>query len=143
MLKNKKGMTMLELVIVLALMGILAGIIVPNFIKISDRTKLKSDIQSIKLIQNAIEVYNAENKTQILLSDDGIKNQDLENLVDAGYIKNYELQTENVKISVLNSKLVLDISACNEKVKSACKGLSKTEAESIKPLASAMDAAVR
>ena len=58
--KAKKGFTLLELLIALAILAIIAAILIPNFFATTDRARLRSDIQSARVIQNAIELYRAE-----------------------------------------------------------------------------------
>ena len=63
--KTKKGFTLLELLIALAILAIIAAILIPNFFATTDRARLRSDIQSARVIQNAIELYNAERRTPL------------------------------------------------------------------------------
>ena len=55
-----KGFTLLELLIALAIIAIIAAILIPNFFATTDRARLRSDIQSARVIQNAMELYRAE-----------------------------------------------------------------------------------
>ncbi len=122
----KSGMTVLELVIVIAVMAILAAILVPNLATISDRSKLKSDIQSVQLIQNAVSVYNAEHTGQLALDTDTIED-DMEKLVLAGYIKDFRLQTDKISLSKNADGLVLDLTLCSDSVKAIVTSLSDKE----------------
>ncbi len=60
-LKNKKGFTLVELIVVIAVLGILASLAVPKFVGIQDDAKEKVDAQNLKMIQNVVEIYRAEN----------------------------------------------------------------------------------
>ena len=58
--KNCKGLTLMEIVIVLAVIAILGAIIIPNFSGYTDRARLRSDIQNARVIQSAIDLYKVE-----------------------------------------------------------------------------------
>ena len=59
-IQNNKGIGLLELLISLSIMAILSAMVAPNFLHTIDRTRLRSDIQSARVIQNALELYIAE-----------------------------------------------------------------------------------
>lgn len=59
-LKNKKGFTLVELIIVIAILGILTAIAVPKFSGFTTKAKTSADAANIKTIQNAVHVYEAE-----------------------------------------------------------------------------------
>jgi type IV pilus assembly protein PilA len=59
--KKKKGFTLIELIIVLAIMAIIAAIAIPNFTAIRDNSKVKADIQSCETIK----------RTMLMLVSDG------------------------------------------------------------------------
>ncbi|WP_069649460.1 type II secretion system protein [Caloranaerobacter ferrireducens] len=60
-LRNKKGFTLIELVVVVAVLGIISALVIPRFTNITDSAKANVDEQNRKLLQNAIELYAAEN----------------------------------------------------------------------------------
>jgi len=53
---NKKGFTLVELLIVIAVLGIIAGIGINSMSGITDNVKLKADAENAKMMINAIEV---------------------------------------------------------------------------------------
>lgn len=59
--KNNKGFSLVELIIVIAIMAILAGILAPQFVKYVNRGKESTDIQNAQQIASAIAVYYADN----------------------------------------------------------------------------------
>ncbi len=54
---NQGGFTMIELIIVLAIMGILGAILVPSFISMRTNAKVTSDLTDIKTIDRLINTY--------------------------------------------------------------------------------------
>ncbi len=62
--KNKKGFTLIELIIVLAVMAIIALIAIPNFSAVRENSKTKADKQSCETIERTV---------LMLVSDETIK----------------------------------------------------------------------
>jgi type IV pilus assembly protein PilA len=63
MLKNKKGFTLIELMIVVAIIGILAAIAIPNFMNYQCKAKQSEAKSSLGNIRTAQEAYFAEYDT--------------------------------------------------------------------------------
>lgn len=61
--KNNKGFSLVELIIVIAIMAILAGILAPQFVKYVNRGKESTDIQNAQQIASALAVYYADHST--------------------------------------------------------------------------------
>ena len=59
---NKKGFTLIELIVVIAILGILAAIAIPRFSGFTDKAKQNNDDQYIALVNNAVKIMMAEGK---------------------------------------------------------------------------------
>jgi prepilin-type N-terminal cleavage/methylation domain-containing protein len=57
MLRNQKGFTLIELMIVVVIIGILAAIAIPNFISMQDRAKESSVKNNMHTLQLAVEDF--------------------------------------------------------------------------------------
>lgn len=57
---NNKGFSLVELIIVIAIMAILVGVLAPQFIKYVERSRISTDMQNVEQLKTAIEVYIAD-----------------------------------------------------------------------------------
>ncbi len=57
---DNKGFSLVELIIVIAIMAILVGVLAPQFIKYVESSRQSTDIQNASEIRAAVEAYVAE-----------------------------------------------------------------------------------
>lgn len=55
-IKNQKGFTLIELIVVIAILGILAAILIPRFAGVQDTAKKSADESSVQQIANQLEL---------------------------------------------------------------------------------------
>lgn len=57
--KNKKGFTLIELIVVIAILGILSAIAIPRLSGFQDNAKHQTNEANRKMIENACKLYEA------------------------------------------------------------------------------------
>ena len=62
-MKNNKGFSLVELIVVIAIMAILVGVAVPVYSSYVEKAQKASDIQMVGEIKQALQVYYASNPT--------------------------------------------------------------------------------
>lgn len=112
-LKSKKGFTLIELVVVIAVLGMIAVVAVPKIAGITDKAKTASDAQTIAILNEAVERYVAESGDDDLsqITTDSAKDvlEDLKGSIEdendasvkyGPFIKagSYELDNDSVKL---------------------------------------------
>ena len=86
---RKRGFTLIELMIVVAIIGILAAIAIPNFIKFQCRAKQSEAKVGLKLITAGEETYRAEFDGYADGSDAGIGGTIIQSVIMAGPTRRY------------------------------------------------------
>jgi prepilin-type N-terminal cleavage/methylation domain-containing protein len=61
-LTRKSGFTLVEIMIVVAIIGLLAVIAIPNFVKARENAQLNSIINNLRIIEGAKDQWAIENK---------------------------------------------------------------------------------
>ena len=93
MLRNRKGFTLIELMIVVVIIGILAAIAIPNFVAMQDRAKEGSTKANMHTVQLASEDYGVRNDGQY--ADDGTTLSVPANFVNPFNSANTDLENKN------------------------------------------------
>ncbi len=68
---NNKGFSLVELIIVIAIMAVLVGILAPQFIKYVEKSRESTDIKNVQEMVVAIQVYAADPDGGFETSDAG------------------------------------------------------------------------
>ena len=73
---NNKGFSLVELIIVIAIMAVLVGVLAPQFIKYVESSRQSTDLQNIEQLKTAAEVEIAANDkvstAQIVITTSGV-----------------------------------------------------------------------
>jgi len=57
---NNQGFSLVELIIVIAIMAVLVGVLAPQFIKYVEKSRYQKDVSSVEELRNAVEVALSE-----------------------------------------------------------------------------------
>lgn len=55
-MKNNKGFSLVELIIVIAIMAVLVGVLAPTYLQYVEKSKKSNDVSTIDSIVNAVEI---------------------------------------------------------------------------------------
>jgi prepilin-type N-terminal cleavage/methylation domain-containing protein len=87
-LKNKRGFTLIELIVVLAVLAIILAIAVPRFIGIQKQARIDSDYSTGALIAKAAELYEAREEAEP---------NNAKELIDEDYISAVQFQSKTLE----------------------------------------------
>ena len=76
-IKNQKGFTLVELVVVIAILGILAGLAIPRFMSATETARGARIIADMRTLESAETLYNVEK---------GVYTKNMSDLINAGYL---------------------------------------------------------
>ena len=60
---RKHGFTLIELMICVAILGTLAGIVIPNYIRYRENARIAAAVSDLRYIQNVVKMYEIEKGT--------------------------------------------------------------------------------
>lgn len=70
---NNKGFSLMELIIVIAIMAVLIGVLAPQYLKYVEKSRESADLQALDTMVSAVEIYSASNPVDgTLKSTNGI-----------------------------------------------------------------------
>lgn len=91
---NQKGLTLIEVLAVIVILGIIAAIAVPNIANILDKSETNADEQTEKIIEDAALLYLInEDAPEFVEGSDKILA--VQTLVDKGYLKEVPKNQKN------------------------------------------------
>lgn len=120
--ENQKGFSMIEIVIAIALIGIMSAALAPSFMDITRKTKLKADIQSVETFQNIIEIYSADHDGKLPGIQSGTESIIVVGtpvytaLLDGGYIGIKDLEGETGPLKLQTDEASLKYDGAKEQV---------------------------
>lgn len=103
-LKNKKGFTLIELIVVLAVLGIIALIAIPRFLQVQAQAKIDADYGTAAGIAKAAELYFVQNSTT----------PDIATLISSSYLDAWDQDWQSDKFG---TSVVISIDASTGEVK--------------------------
>ena len=114
--QREKGFTLIEIIVVVAIMAIIGASLVPQFRLMALRSRLKVDVQSVKVLQQQIDTYeqeyskmpdnNPEHMVSLLVQEGYLNEKYIDaprftlHLETVGASVSYDAQAEQVKLKV-------------------------------------------
>jgi len=125
---NSKGFSLVELIIVIAIMAIIVGILAPQFVKHVEQSRESKDIQTIDEIKRAIEAYSSEHEQKGTHTVKADGNMITYTLGDGGTLDEYGIKTQTVQSSSSKIKVLWTFSSSTWSVNDTCDASSYYDA---------------
>lgn len=111
---NKKGFTLIETLMVIALIGIISLILVPNVIFLINKNKTESCENLKKNIISATKIYVNENKYDLKFTCDNPIKIRISTLIEVGKLSSDIKDPTNEEVDLTNEKVEVKFN-CNTK----------------------------
>lgn len=85
-IRNKKGFTLVELIVVMAVLAIISAIAVPRFLGVQEKAKEDADYSTGVMIAKAAELYHAKNQVADTIT--------VGDLITGSYMNNIDFQSK-------------------------------------------------
>lgn len=90
--KNNKGFSLVELIVVIAIMAVLVGVLAPQLMKYVEKSREATDIQNCDSIASSLKAYYSDKEDQtddvtINVTSNGVSETDNPAVKDAGMVK--------------------------------------------------------
>lgn len=87
---NIGGFTLMEIIVVIAVLGALAALAIPRFTGVLENSQKNTDQANIRIVESAVELYKAE--VGNIPTEVKTFNELVKELNDKGYLKNTEVK---------------------------------------------------
>ena len=87
---NVRGFTLMEIIVVIAILGALAALAIPRFTDVLANSQKNTDLANIRIVESAVELYAAEKGK--MDSDVDTFDELVAELYTVGYLKNSEIK---------------------------------------------------
>lgn len=113
---NNKGFSLVELIIVVAIMAILAGVMIPQFVKYLNNSKKSADLSQAEQIANAVSSLYAEDMTKDATSRSGLVYDGTSQAVTGTVAASLNMGTSQPKSKVTGGSFQYSLNSSNGEV---------------------------
>ena len=96
---DNKGFSLVELIIVIAMIAVLVGIVAPQFIKYVEQSREANDLDTVEEIKKAVEAYSSEHEQRGVHVVEADGHNITYTLGDGGSLLEYGVQSSVVQCS--------------------------------------------
>ena len=108
---NNKGFSLVELIIVIAIMAVLIGVLAPQYLKYVEKSRISSDKDNVSAVVSALTVYGADPDATLAFADGDkitLGRASSAYTVDANGAAAKALTSANITLPTLTNKQTFD-----------------------------------